>query len=162
MDPIVQHYSELASEHKILSKTEWRILDALQDQGPIRTDRLRSTLRLEGKTNTAPFHRALTNLERLGIITGRGDPKPEKHMHANIWRLWKSSTPRSKTSLNYKDALAELVRRAVDVAVLAAEREIKRWFGWNGEVSAAKESLVANGKFIRAGEFLIASRIVEA
>ncbi len=161
MDPIVEHYHKLASDHRILSTFEWRIMDVLEEKGPTRTDKLRITLQLTGKTNTAPFHRSLVKLESLGLIVGYEDPKPERHLHANIWRLWPQAfTERSnKGSPSYEKALEGLLQCTIEAAVLVPEKEVADWFRWNDCLLEAKEALVSSGKALRAGRFLLATTV---
>lgn len=160
LDPIIRHYQDLAGKRKILPGLEWKILQTLGEKGPTRTDRLRTTLKLEGKQNTSGFHRALNQLERLGIIVGYEDPKPEKHLHASIWHLWgqRVSLP-EKTLITYEEALAELLERTLDASIFAQEKEVMKWFSWNGQLMTVKDELVTKGRILRAGPFLFASRI---
>ncbi len=161
MDPIVEHYRKLASEHRILSNAEWRILAFLEEKGPTRTDKLRAMLQLTGKTNTAPFHRSLTRLEGLGLIVGHEDPKPERHLHANIWQPWgQTLSERSKKgSPSYEKALGNLLQHTIEAVVLAPEKEVENWFRWNGSLLEAKETLVSSGNALRAGRFLLAAMV---
>jgi len=160
LDPIIRHYQDLARKKKILSQLEWKILQALGEKGPTRTDRLRTTLNLEGKQHTSKFHGALTQLERLAIMVDYEDPKPEKHLHASIWHLWGQRVSLPDTpAFTYERALAELLERTIDACVFAEEKELRRWFGWNGELMNAKDDLVAKGRILRAGRFLFARRI---
>lgn len=161
LDPIVQHYGKLASEHRILSGAEWRVLDSLEENGPTRTDKLRATLQLTGKTNTSPFHRSLAKLEGLGLIVGHEDPKPERHLHANIWLPWgQVFTERSKKGLpSYEKALGDLLQCTVEAAVLVPEKEVENLFRWNGSLLETKESLVSNGRVLREGGFLLATTV---
>ncbi len=162
LDPIVQHYRKLASEHRILSGAEWRILDLLEENGPNRTDKLRAALQLTGKTNTAPFHRSLAKLERLGLIVGHEDPKPERHLHADIWRLWRNASGLSKQDPpGYGKALEDLLQCVVEAAVLVSEREVENWFRWNGSLVEAKGKLVSSSRVIRAGGFLLSAEAAE-
>src|SRR5712692_4159655 len=78
LDPIVNHHLELAQKHKILSQLEWKMLDVLDKKGPIRTDHLRSQLKLQEKTHTSRFHRALARLKSYGLVVGYEDPNPER------------------------------------------------------------------------------------
>ena len=162
LDPIVRHDQELADRHEILSQTEWKILDTLEDNGPTRTDRLRASLKLQGKQHTAKFHRALAQLENRGLIVGYEDPNPEKHLHAAIWHLWRQrigSTRKVVEALPYEKALSELLERTLDACVIAPEEQAGKWFIWNGQLMKAKEKLVASGKILRAGSFLVTGRI---
>jgi len=160
LDPIIRHYQDLAGKRKILSGVEWKILQSLGEKGPTRTDRLRTTLKLEGKQNTSGFHGALNQLERLGIIVGYEDPKPEKHLHASIWHLWGQRVGlQEKPAITRERAQAELVERTLDASIFAREKEVRKWFSWNGELMKTKDELVTKGRILREGPFLFASRI---
>jgi len=160
LDPIIRHYQDLAGKRKILSGVEWKILQSLGEKGPTRTDRLRTTLKLEGKQNTSGFHGALNQLERLGIIVGYEDPKPEKHLHASIWHLWGQRVGlQENPAITRERAQAELVERTLDASIFAREKEVRKWFSWNGELMKTKDELVTKGRILREGPFLFASRI---
>lgn len=161
LDPIIRHYQELAKNRKILAQLEWKILQTLEEKGPTRTDKLRTELRLQGKQHTSRFRRALSQLENYGLIVGYEDPKPERHLHAAIWHLWGQRVRvTGKTAIRYERALAELLERTLDACLFAHEKEVEKWFRWNGELMKAKDELVDRGKILRAGPFLFASRIL--
>ena len=159
LDPIIRHYQDLAKNRKIFSQLEWTILKILEEKGPTRTDRLRTALRLEGKLHTSKFHRTLSQLESHGLIAGYEDPKPERHLHAAIWRLWSQRVSLEKSATPYATALAELLERTLDSCIFAREKGVEKWFRWNGEPMKTKDELVNRGKILRAGPFLFASRI---
>ncbi len=163
LDPIVRHYQELARRHGILSQLERRIVDTLEKDGPTRTDKLRTILKLQGKPHTAKFHRALTRLENHALIVGYEDPNPEKHLHAAIWHLWNQRIgPSMKNhAISYEDSLSSLLERTIDACVLAPEKNVKTWYAWNSKLMEAKEKLLAQDKIIRAESFLLTHRVVE-
>ncbi len=156
LDPIVRHYSEIARKHEIFSQLEWKILDTILDNGPTRTDRLRAIVKIEGKENTAKFHRALARLENHALIVGYQDPKPEKHIHAAIWQLWDQRIARKAADpeLSYEKALAVLLTATVDAALLVQETDVGRLFPWNGRLKQVKDELVVNGRILRVGSSL--------
>ncbi len=161
LDPIITHYGELEEKRQILSQMEWTILETLEKNGPTRTDRLRTGLKLEGKTNTAKVHRSLARLENHGLIVGYEDPNPEKHLHAAIWHLWNQRLDGSlkNPAISYENALAKLLERTLDACVFAPEKQIASWYVWDGELAETTERLVAGGRIIRAGSLLLTSRI---
>ncbi len=85
LDTIVKHHGDPAVRRKTFSDLEQKLLETIEAEGSIRTDRLRKKLKLEGKENNSNFHRALTNLESYALIIGVEDPHPEIHLHGNIW-----------------------------------------------------------------------------
>jgi hypothetical protein len=159
LDPIVKHYWELAANHQILSEIEWKILKLLDSKGPTRTDHLRSQLDLEGKQFTGRFHRALSRLEAYGLILGYEDPKPERHLHANIWQVWTRRVHVDKNPSSYQEALATLLEKTIDACVLAPAGGIGKWFQWNGHLTEAAGDLARNKKILEVDEFLVAARI---
>jgi len=162
LDPIVKHHQELANSHKILSELEWKILKLLNTKGPTRTDHLRSQLRLEGKKFTSPFHRSLSKLEGYGLILGYEDPKPERHLHANIWQLWSKRVQLKEIEPSYEEGLARLLEKTIDACVLAPLAEVGEWFRWNGGLARSVRTLVESGTVVEANKFLVASRISRA
>jgi len=161
LDPIVKHHHERLIKEKIFSDLERKIVELLQAEGPTRTDHLRTQLKLEGKTFTSRFHRALSHLESYALIVGYEDPKPERHLHANIWQLWSTRVAheiKGEPDLTYAKAVKELVVRTVDAAVLAPEGQVEEWFEWRKEAMAARDELLASGRIVRVGSFLVTTR----
>ena len=162
LNPIVKRHLDLAVKHKILSGLEWKILKVLDDNGPTRTDHLRSRLKLQGKTHTSRFHRALSKLENYALILGYEDPHPERHLHANIWQPWTmrvSPGVKGKPRLAYGDAVMELFAKTLDAAILAPEKEVEKWFQWEGGLSEAKKQLLDSGKILQVGNFIVTARV---
>lgn len=157
LDPIIQHHRRLVEEAKLLSPIEKRILAVVESTGPIRTDSLRRKLGFEGRENAYKFHRALTNLESYSLIVGAEDPKPEKHLHANIWQTWEKRTGRtsSQKSLSYQEAVEQLLEKTLETCVLVDERQIRKWFRWNNETETAKEKLLKKNTIVRIDTHVI-------
>ncbi len=162
LDPIIRRYDRMVVKREILSEPEWKILDTLKEKGPSRTDRLRSILKLDDKQQTARFHRALARLETRGLIIGFEDPNPEKHLHAAIWHPWSMKIRLYKeTGMSYERALAELLQRTVDSAVVVEEKEVGKMFNWKGDLTTAMEELVEKRKILHSGPFLFAPRVAD-
>jgi hypothetical protein len=161
LDPIVKQQIELVQKGEILSGLEQRVLKTIQAEGSIRTDRLRKKLRLEAKENNSKFHRALTNLESLALIIGVEDPKPERHLHANIWQTWEKRTRNviDSPGQSYKKALGKLLEKTIDACVLAREDQVRKWFQWGSDMEAVKEELLKEGLAVRVGSFLVTARV---
>ncbi len=162
LDPIVKHYQALAASHKILSDLEWKILRVLEDKGPNRTDHLRSQLDLEGKQFTSRFHRALSRLEAYGLILGYEDPKPERHLHANIWQLWIQKVHLEKNLFSYEEAFVVLLENTINACLLAPVKETGKWFQWNGRLVEAMHKLESSGRVLKVGGFFIPARLRDA
>ena len=159
LDPIVKHHKELLLGGEILTGLEQRLLKIIQAESSIRTDRLRKKLGLEAKENNSKFHRALTNLESYALIIGVEDPKPEKHLHANIWQTWEKRTILTdRPNLSYREALAKLFEKTVDACVFAPENQVRKWFKWSAYMEDVKEELLREGLVVRVGSFLVTPR----
>ncbi len=161
LDPIVKHHEELLQRGETLSDLEQRLLKTINEEGSIRTDRLRKKLKLEKKENNSKFHRSLTNLESYAMIIGVEDPHPEKHLHANIWQTWETKTRGriDRAGLSYEKALAKLLEKTIDVCVLAPEDQVRKWFRWSAEMKAIREELLLKEAILRAGPYLVSSRV---
>jgi len=148
-------------KRKIFSDLEQRLLETIEAEGLIRTDRLRKKLRLEGKANNSKFHRSLSKLESYALIVGVEDPHPERHMHANIWQTWDTRTGRriSRAVLPYNEAIVKLLEKTIDACVLAREDQVSKWFEWSVDMEAVRERSLLNEAFLRAGPYLVSSRI---
>jgi hypothetical protein len=161
IDPIVKHHQDPAVNRKILSELEVKILDFIESEGPIRTDRLRKKLKLDAKENNSKFHRSLTNLESYALIVGVEDPNPEKHLHANIWQTWGIRTQKGKSpaSLSYSEALSKLLVKTVDACILAREDQIPRWFKWSSDMEAAQKQLLLDGAILKSGQYIVSTKV---
>jgi hypothetical protein len=161
LNPIVKHHQELVQKGRLLSHLERRLLETIDAEGSIRTDRLREKLKLKTKENNSKFHRSLSNLESYALIVGFEDPYPESHMHANIWRTWNTRTGKraSREVLSYPEALSKLLEKTIDASVLAREDQVGKWFRWTADMSAVKEGLLGSGTILKAGPYLVSSRI---
>ena len=161
LDPVVRHHKELLERGEILSDFDRRLLRTIKQEKSIRTDRLRKTLGLEAKENNSRFHRALTNLENYALIVGVEDPRPEKHLHANIWQTWESKTSKVVSDqVSYEDGLAQLLQVTIDACVLAPEKEVAKWFPWGNDMSVAKQELLDNNRLLKEGPFLVSPLVV--
>ena len=161
LDPVVKHHKELVQKGEILSVLEQQLLKTIDGEGSIRTDQLRKKLTLEAKENNSKFHRALTNLESYTLIIGVEDPHPEKHLHANIWQTWETKTRSGidRAGLSYEKALAKLLEKTIDACVLAPEDQMGKWFQWSADMKAVREELLLNEAILRAGPYLVSSRV---
>ncbi len=148
-------------KRKTFSDLEQKLLKTIEAEGSIRTDQLRKKLRLEGKGNNSKFHRSLSNLESYALIVGVEDPHPERHMHANIWQTWDTRTSKriSRAVLPYNEALVKLLEKTINACVLAREDQVSKWFQWSSDMEAVREKLLLDEAFLRAGPYLVSSRI---
>ena len=161
LDPIVKHYQDPQVKREIFSDIELKILETVESEGSIRTDRLRKKLKLEAKENNSKYHRSLTNLESYALIIGVEDPHPEKHLHANIWETWERRTREGKRhpSHSYRGAVAELLVQTIDACVLAHEDQVSRWFKWSSDMQAASQQALLDGAVLKSGNYLVSSKV---
>ncbi len=161
LGPIVEHHQEPDVEGRTLSDLELKILESIESEGSVRTDRLRKKLKLEAKENNSKFHRSLINLESYALIVGVEDPNPEKHLHANIWQTWGNRTQKGKShsSLSYSEALCKLLVKTVDACILAREDEIPRWFMWSADMETAKKQLLLDGAILKSGQYFVSTKV---
>jgi hypothetical protein len=159
--PIVDHHETMLKKEKQLSPLELKILDNIRSERSIRTDRLRKVLELEGKANSYRFHRSLSSLESHGLIVGAEDPNPDTHLHANIWQTWNQRTRSGKkgTRVSYPAMVAKLLERTIDSCIFVPEDAIRDMFEWRADTETAKDQLLREGTIVRAGKFLVHSRI---
>jgi len=126
-----------------------RLLDHLADAGPASIEDLSTELRLtrqELNALRAPLERCGAILARsVQVTAGKG------HLHSSELIRWDQAHP--AWSGSYGDpraALAELVAAAVRAAVVAAEREVRRWFSWQWYwTDGIIDGLVGDGRLRR-------------
>ena len=161
IDPIVKHHQDPSVKRKILSNLEVKILESIESEGSIRTDRLRKMLKLDAKENNSKFHRSLRNIESYALIVGAEDLHPEKHLHANIWQTWDTRTHEAKVrdSLSYSEALGKLLVKTVDACVLTREDQIQRWFEWSSDMQAAMKQALQDGAIQKLDQYVISSKL---
>jgi len=106
-----------------------RLLDHLADAGPASIEDLRTELRLtrqELNALRAPLERCGAIIARSRQVTAGGG-----HQHASELIRWDQACPAPAAGLtDPRQALAGLIAAAVRAAVVAPERELRRWFSW--------------------------------
>jgi len=126
---------------------DWRrLLDHLADAGPASIEDLHIELqfkRQELNALRAPLQRCGAILTRsLQITAGQG------HLHSSELIRWDQAHPASSGShADPRKALDALVAAAVRAAVVAPEREVRRWFSWQWYwTDGLIDSLVPDGR----------------
>jgi hypothetical protein len=128
----------------------WRaVLDHLAAAGPASIDDLRTELglkRQELRLLRAP-------LERCGAIVSRSleVTAGEMHLHSSVLSRWDQAYPGGTAAdADPRLAFADLIVAGVRAAVVAPERELKRWFSWSWYWSPALvDYLVREGRLRR-------------
>jgi hypothetical protein len=102
-----------------------RILDHLAAAGPSTPEEIKDELGLDARALRA----ARQQLERCGAVVSRSivvETAEGGHRHTGELRRWDQVFPEPQAA----GGLEELVVAAVRAAVLAPEREVRRWFSW--------------------------------
>jgi hypothetical protein len=134
-----------------------RLLDHLAEVGPSSADDLRVELRLKRQELTA----LRAPLERCGAVVARSVQVTagEGHLHTSELARWDQVRPRrAGPAAEPAQALATLVTAAVRAAVVAPEREVRRWFSWQWYWDAALlDGLVRDGRLRRVAGHVTAT-----
>jgi hypothetical protein len=146
LDPICRAEIERMRE----ADRNWaRLLDHLAEAGPSNIQDLRVELGLKPKELKA----LRAPLERCGAIVSRSMAVTAGHGHTHTSELarWDHVHPDAiGMDVSPEQALAELLAAAVRAAVVAPERELKRWFSWQWYWDdATVDELVREGRLVR-------------
>ncbi len=132
-----------------------RLLDHLDAAGPAMVDDLVAELRMQRQELNA----LRSPLERCGAIVSRSVELTSAHGQAQGRELvrWDHAFRGQRgADVTPVQALGDLVVAGVSAAVLAPERELRRWFSWTWYVTATFiDDLVAQGRLRRAGHGLV-------
>jgi len=126
-----------------------RLLDHLADSGPSSADDLRTELGLTRqalKSMRAPLERSGAVVSRsLQVTAGEG------HLHSSELARWDHAyRGAGGVGAEPHRALQELVAAGVRAAVLAPERELRRWFSWQRYwTETLVDDLVRDGRLRR-------------
>jgi hypothetical protein len=129
---------------------EWkRLLDHLATAGPSNIEDLQVELDLTPKE----LKSLRTPLERCGAIVSRSlqVTAGESHAHSSELARWDQVFSGTRdVGVHLHHSLQELLLAGVRAAVLAPERELKRWFSWHWyRGDALVEDLVREGRLRR-------------
>lgn len=106
-----------------------RLLDHLAATGPSSIDDLRTELGLKRQE----LRQLRAPLERCGAIVSKSleVTAGQKHLHSAVLSRWDQARPDvAGAESDPRRALAYLVVAGVRAAVVAPERELRRWFSW--------------------------------
>ncbi len=144
-EPVARLAAPLARETLAAAQAgahgEWarRVVEHLANAGPTLVEELREELELPA----AELRRTRAALERTAAVVSRGARVPTKqggHRHTSELLRWDQLFAEESGG-----GIDELVVAAVRSAVVAAERQVARWFTWRADVDA----LVAAGRLAR-------------
>jgi hypothetical protein len=141
---------------------EWRrLLDHLANVGPSNLEDLRLELDLEPKE----LKSLRAPLERCGAIASRSlqVTAGESHTHSSEVARWDQVFSGARdVGVHLHHSLQELLLAGVRAAVLAPERELKRWFSWQCYWDdALVEDLVRTGRLRRVDGYVSSPNLVE-
>lgn len=146
LSPAVQRVASdrgrIARAREALTSTARRLLQELEGEGQVRMD--------EWKVPTKEARPARMLLETQLLAVGE-ELHTENGYHTSVLRLWKASTiakrfGTSAKKMTYEAAQDMLLEAALKAAVVASEREARRWFPFGGD---RIESLVSAGEIRR-------------
>jgi hypothetical protein len=131
-----------------------RLLDHLAAAGPCSVEDLRTELRLKRQELNA----LRSPLERCGAIVSRSLQMTagQGHSHSSELARWDQAYPGNGSGGQHPApdpcrALGDLVVAGVRAAVVAPERELRRWFSWQWYwTPALVDDLVRDGRLRRA------------
>jgi hypothetical protein len=123
------------------------LLRHLAEAGPSELD----DLQLELGLSPRELKRLRTPLERCGAVVARSVVYEDPHRHTSELARWDQRFPKPAAD----GGLPELVVAGVGAAVVAPERELRRWFPWweDGLV----ERLVREGRLVRPEDGWVAA-----
>jgi hypothetical protein len=147
LDPICR----AESERMRAADPGWRrLLDHLAASGPAGSDDLRAELGMKRQE----FKALRYPLERCGAIVSRSIQMTagEGHAHSAELARWDQVFPGGGADADPARALGELVVAGVRAAVVAPERELRRWYSWPWYwTDALVGDLVRDGRLRRVG-----------
>lgn len=123
-----------------------RLLRHLGEMGPSLTEDIRRELDLKPKE----LKSIRSPLERCGAVVARSVVYEEPHLHTSVLARWDQVHLTPSAEKDPRRALAGLVCAGVDAAVVAPERELRRWFSWQWYWDdALVGELVGEGRLVR-------------
>lgn len=136
-----------------------RLLDHLAASGPASLEDLRAELglkRQELKALRSPLERCGAIVSRSVMMTAAGGG----HVHTSELARWDQAYPGpAEPAADPAAALADLVVAGVRAAVVAPQRELRRWYSWSWYWTAAlADDLVRAGRLRRADGMITAVR----
>ncbi len=150
LDPICR--AELARMEEAEPEPR-RLLRHLAEAGPSELEDLRTELSLTAKE----LKQLRSPLERCGAVVARSVVYEAPHRHTSLLMRWDQVHPAQRGEESRR-AFGDLLCAGVRAAVVAPERELRRWFSWqwhwDGELV---DELVAEGRLVRVDGHLAAT-----
>jgi hypothetical protein len=133
-----------------------RLLDHLAAAGPSLAEEVRAELRLKRQELTAlraPLERCGAVVSRSVEMTAAGTGSPTREL-----ARWDQVYPGPPVDADPGQSFAELVLAGVRAAVIAPERELKRWFSWPWYwTGSLVDDLIGAGRLRRIGDGQLAA-----
>jgi hypothetical protein len=133
----------------LLDPTEKRILDLLEEHGPLMTRELRLLFGERSKQNTRLVKSALTQLQRRFLVTAAGgDTAGWSHHRWDLVERWvPARLLAAATGLTGGEARTDIVRQFVQNIVVTTPADIAWLFGWERrEVDGLVAALLQRGE----------------
>lgn len=153
-----------------ISKEGRRILQFLEREGPMRTDKLRKALKFTTPEQGRIFHRAKKDLQNHLVLLAREDPEAKVHTHAEILDFWENCMPKNirarADQIDEANGRLKLLSSTLQSCVLSNEKRIPSWFAWADDgVSESLEKLLQKKDFVRVpfkkDAWVIPRRVIE-
>jgi hypothetical protein len=132
----------------LLDRTERRILELLEEHGPLMTRELRLLFGERSKQNTRLVKGTLVQLQRRFLVTASGgDTEGWSHHRWDLVERWVPARQLAAArSLSQSEACAGLVRQFIANAIATTAADVAWVFGWERrQVDALVESLLQEG-----------------
>jgi hypothetical protein len=133
----------------LLDRDERRILDLLEENGPMMTGEVRLAFAPRSRQNTRRVKAILVDLQRRFLITAAGgDTQGWSHHRWDLVERWVRPDLLAQTrGINRMQARVRLVAQFVKNVVATTEADIAWLFGWErDEVRQATDRLLAEGR----------------
>ncbi|HYY90777.1 MAG TPA: hypothetical protein VE955_02180, partial [Candidatus Dormibacteraeota bacterium] len=66
---------------------------------------------------------------------------------------------KKRTQVSYPAMVAKLLEVTIDSCIFVPEDRVREMFEWRADTETAKDQLLSEGTIVRAGKFLVHSRI---
>ncbi len=144
-------YDEEHYYGRLTQRAKW-ICDALAQQGPCASDRLRKSLGFKGPAGTRAYHQALLELQRrFKVVTAGLTGGGWKTRVITLFERWvPAAVEKRAKALKPDEARADILASFVSTAGAVPMGRVGRWLGWSGEeLEVAAARLEREGAILR-------------